>query len=131
MAARYDTIGRRLHGAGRRPGHVFPRTSSVGAVGEAERIVNVERGQALTKKVAKAGTLVAVEPSAVMIEQRPPDAAPVVQAGAEHLPFPAASFDAAIGILTVHHWSDLAQGLSGAPPGGASAGAADARSRRP
>lgn len=46
-----------------------------------------------------------------MIEQRPEDAAPVVQAVAEHLPFPSAFFDAALAILTVHHWSDPVAGL--------------------
>jgi SAM-dependent methyltransferase len=56
--------------------------------------------------------VVAVEPSAVMIEQRPDDAAPAVQAGAEHLPFASKGFDVALASLTVHHWGDLRQGLA-------------------
>ena len=54
----------------------------------------------------------AVEPSAVMIDQRLPSNAFVVQACAEELPFRDKSFDAAIAILTVHHWGDLRKGLA-------------------
>jgi SAM-dependent methyltransferase len=55
--------------------------------------------------------VVAVEPSAVMIAQRPPEAAPAVQARAEGLPFADRSFDAVMGVLTIHHWADRASGL--------------------
>jgi SAM-dependent methyltransferase len=56
--------------------------------------------------------VVAVEPSAVMIEQRPPGAAPAVQATAEQLPFADDSFDAAMAIITLHHWSDVPAGIA-------------------
>lgn len=46
-----------------------------------------------------------------MIEQRPPEAAPVVQGRAEHLPFRSGAFDAALAVLTLHHWSDTQAGL--------------------
>jgi SAM-dependent methyltransferase len=46
-----------------------------------------------------------------MIAQRPPGAAPVIQAGAEALPFEDDSFDAAMAVLTDHHWPDRAGGL--------------------
>ncbi len=52
----------------------------------------------------------ALEPSAEMIAQRPQGAAPVVQGHAEALPFADNSFDAAMAVLTVHHWTDKAQG---------------------
>jgi SAM-dependent methyltransferase len=55
--------------------------------------------------------VVALEPSAVMIAQRPPSAAPAVQGVAEALPFADRAFDVAMAILTVHHWSDRAAGL--------------------
>jgi SAM-dependent methyltransferase len=55
--------------------------------------------------------LTAVEPSEVMIAQRPPGAAPVVRAMAESLPFADGEFDAAMTIISDHHWSDRAQGL--------------------
>lgn len=56
--------------------------------------------------------VVAVEPSAVMLSQRPGGTAPAVCAGAEALPFRDDSFGAAMGVLTVHHWRDRARGLA-------------------
>jgi SAM-dependent methyltransferase len=47
-----------------------------------------------------------------MIAQRPVGAAPVVQGFAEGLPFGDKSFDAVLGVLTVHHWKDQTRGLS-------------------
>jgi SAM-dependent methyltransferase len=55
---------------------------------------------------------VAVEPSAVMLAQRAPGSAPAVQASAEALPFPDESFDAALAILTMHHWEDWRRGIA-------------------
>jgi SAM-dependent methyltransferase len=56
--------------------------------------------------------VVAVEPSEVMIAQRPPGAATAVRARAEELPFEDASFDAAMAVLSDHHWEDHARGLA-------------------
>jgi SAM-dependent methyltransferase len=47
-----------------------------------------------------------------MLRQRPAGAAPAVMAVAEDLPFGERSFDAAMAILTIHHWRDIAGGLS-------------------
>ena len=47
-----------------------------------------------------------------MRAQRPPGAAPVVDARAEALPFADDSFDAAMAILSDHHWEDHARGLA-------------------
>jgi SAM-dependent methyltransferase len=55
--------------------------------------------------------VVAVEPSSVMLQQRPPGAAPAAQAIAERLPFRDDAFDAAMAVLTVHHWSDPHAGM--------------------
>jgi SAM-dependent methyltransferase len=55
--------------------------------------------------------LIAVEPSAVMRGQRPADAAPCIAATADRLPFPDQSFDAAMAVLTDHHWPDPIAGL--------------------
>ena len=55
--------------------------------------------------------VVAVEPSAVMIAQRPAGAAPVVQAAAEALPFRTRSFDVVMAVFTVHHWTDQSTGF--------------------
>jgi hypothetical protein len=47
-----------------------------------------------------------------MIGQRPPGAAPAVQAVAERLPVADGSFDAALAVLTVHHWPDVELGFA-------------------
>jgi SAM-dependent methyltransferase len=46
-----------------------------------------------------------------MIRQRSSAAAHAIQASAEHLPFDDDAFDAAMAILTVHHWPDKEAGL--------------------
>jgi SAM-dependent methyltransferase len=56
--------------------------------------------------------VVAVEPSWVMIDQRRRHKAAIVQARAEALPFRQDTFDCAMAILTIHHWSDIERGLS-------------------
>jgi hypothetical protein len=55
--------------------------------------------------------VVALEPSAVMISQRPKSCAPVVHGVAEALPFGSHSFDVVMAILTVHHWQNRAVGF--------------------
>lgn len=56
-------------------------------------------------------TVLAVEPSAVMVGQRPAGAAPCVRGVAEALPLADGSVDAALAVLTLHHWTDLAAGV--------------------
>jgi SAM-dependent methyltransferase len=79
------------------------------ALGDARRVLNVGAGTGSYEPADR--WVVAVEPSQLMISQRPDEAAPVVQARAEHLPFNDTSFDAALAILTVHHWEDPVRGL--------------------
>jgi SAM-dependent methyltransferase len=55
--------------------------------------------------------VVAVEPSWRMIQQRS-GAVPVVCGIAEALPFRLGAFDAALAILTLHHWADWRRGLA-------------------
>ena len=47
-----------------------------------------------------------------MIRKRPPGSTPVVQASADALPFADDSFDAAMAVLTIHHWPDKPAGLA-------------------
>jgi SAM-dependent methyltransferase len=79
------------------------------ALGSARSVLNVGAGTGSYEPADREVT--AVEPSEVMIAQRPPGAAPVVRASAERLPFEDDSFDAAMAIITVHHWRDLPAGL--------------------
>ncbi len=79
------------------------------AIGDAETVVNVGAG---TGNYEPSDCIVvAVEPSETMLAQRAPSAAPAVRAFAEALPFRDDAFDVAMGVLTVHHWSDRARGL--------------------
>ncbi len=108
MAQLYDTIGRdyRMH---RRPD---PRVAAAitRALGDAATVVNVGAGAGSYEPDDR--RVVAVEPSAAMIAQRPAGSAPVVQASATDLPFGAAGFVAALAVLTVHHWPDSGHGLA-------------------
>ena len=80
------------------------------ALGTARTVVNIGAG---TGSYEPAGlTVAAVEPSPVMISQRPPGSAPVVRGYAEALPFADRRFDAALAVLTVHHWRSAAAGLA-------------------
>ena len=48
--------------------------------------------------------VIAIEPSDVMAAQRPPDRVPAINASAGRLPLRDQSVDAAMAILSVHHW---------------------------
>lgn len=73
-------------------------------------VVNVGAGAGSYEPTDR--TVLAVEPSAVMIAQRPATAAPAVRGRSERLPLSDRAFDAALAILTVHHWSDRRAGLA-------------------
>ncbi len=102
----YDEIGRSYR-LTRRADLRIAR-SIFAELGEAGTVVNVGAG---TGAYEPPQTVLAVEPSRVMIGQRPPGAAPVVQAVAEAIPLADKSVDAALAVLTVHHWGDVAAGL--------------------
>jgi SAM-dependent methyltransferase len=106
-AALYDRLGVG-YTTTRRPD---PRIAAAihAALGDAVSVVNVGAGAGAYEPEDR--KLVAIEPSRVMIAQRPPAAAPAIVAGAEALPLGDDSVDAAMAILTDHHWSDRARGL--------------------
>lgn len=109
--ALYDRIGT-SYGRFRQPD---PRIAAqIGAaLGSARTIIDVGAG---TGSYEPAGRrVIAVEPSEVMLAQRPADAAPAVRAVAEALPFPDHSFDAALAILTVHHTDGFGEAYWGRP----------------
>jgi SAM-dependent methyltransferase len=105
--AAYDAIGQG-YGVHRKPD---PRIAAAleRALGDSSRVVNIGAGTGSYEPAER--SVVAVEPSAVMIAQRPSGSAPCVQARAEALPFGNHSFDAAMAVLTTHHWTDAALGL--------------------
>jgi SAM-dependent methyltransferase len=79
------------------------------ALGDARTVVNVGAGAGSYEPRDR--DVLAVEPSRVMIAQRPAGTAPAVLAVAERLPFPDDSFDAAMAVITLHHWNDVDAGL--------------------
>jgi SAM-dependent methyltransferase len=104
----YDRIGG-TYGDVRRPDPRF-EAAIRRALGDARTVVNVGAGTGSYEPADLDVT--AVEPSAVMIAQRPAGAARAVQASAEALPFPDGSFDAALAVMTLHHWRDPEAGLA-------------------
>ena len=102
MTAAYDSIGIDYARLRQPDPRIAARIEA--AVGGARTILNVGAGTGSYEPARRAVT--ALEPSAEMIRQRPVGAAPAVQGVAEALPFPDQSFDAAMAVLTVHHWTD-------------------------
>jgi len=104
----YQSIGAG-YSAARRPDPRIQRLIDT-ALGDARSIVNVGAGTGNYEPADR--RVVAVEPSLAMIAQRRPGAAPATRAVAEALPFRDQTFEAALATFTLHHWTDLAGGLS-------------------
>jgi SAM-dependent methyltransferase len=89
-----------------------PRIEAVvhAALGDARSVLNVGAGAGSYEPADR--EVIAVEPSPVMIAQRPSGAAPAVEAVVEDLPFADNSVDAVMGVFTMQHWSDVDRGLA-------------------
>lgn len=80
------------------------------ALGDAKRVLNLGAGAGSYEPPDR--EVIAVEPSPVMIAQRPADAAPAIQGVAEDLPLEDGSVDATMGVFTMQHWDDVDRGLA-------------------
>lgn len=98
--ADYERIGRG-YAVLRRPD---PRLAGLlaAALGGARSVVDVGAGTGSYEPADR--HVVAIEPSDVMAAQRPPELAPALRLSAAELPLRDASVDAAMAVLTVHHW---------------------------
>jgi len=105
-SATYDTIGC-AYSRHRRPDPRIAR-QLWSALGSARSVLDVGAGTGSYEPADR--RVVAVDNSAVMLGQRPHDAAPGVQARADALPFADGAFDATMAIFTIHHWSDPGRG---------------------
>ena len=103
----YDRIGRTYTSTR----HADPRIAAAiwAALGDARTVLNVGAGAGSYEPADR--QVVALEPSPVMIAQRPAGAARVVRGSAEELPFEDGSFDAVMSVLSDHHWTDRDRGL--------------------
>ncbi len=80
------------------------------ALGDAKLVLNIGAGAGSYEPHDR--EVIAVEPSPVMIAQRPADAAPAIQATAKSLPLGDKSVDATMGVFTMQHWDDVDRGLA-------------------
>jgi SAM-dependent methyltransferase len=80
------------------------------ALGDARTVLNVGAGTGSYEPRDR--WVLALEPSATMRAQRPPDAAPCLAGSAESIPLDDDSVDAAMACVTIHHWQDRAAGLA-------------------
>jgi SAM-dependent methyltransferase len=107
-SARYDTIGLGYSVTRREDARIAAAIH--GALGAARSVVNVGAGTGSYEPRDR--QVVAIEPSDVMAAQRPPELAPALRATARDLPLRDASVDAAMAVLTIHHWdSDQERGV--------------------
>ncbi|HEY7638327.1 MAG TPA: class I SAM-dependent methyltransferase [Steroidobacteraceae bacterium] len=100
--ARYDTIG---HGYSqtRREDPRF-RARIHAALADARTVANVGAGAGAYEPADR--HVIAIEPSDVMAAQRPSHLAPAIRASADNLPLRDRSVDAAMALLSVHHWDE-------------------------
>ncbi len=107
MSALYDRIGRSYVATRAED----PRIAAAihAELADARTVLNVGAGSGSYEPRDR--EVCAIEPSAVMRAQRPPGAAPCIDARAEALPFADGSFDATMAVLSDHHWEDRLAGL--------------------
>lgn len=103
----YDRIGRGYAETRRADPRIAQQV--VHALAGARTVLNVGAGAGSYEP--ETAYVVAVEPSREMVAQRR-SGAPVVRGVAEALPFAAGAFDAAMAVLTMHHWPDWRAGVA-------------------
>ena len=99
---RYDRIGSQYAATRSEDPRIAAQIHA--ALGGARTVVNVGAGAGSYEPRDR--RVIAVEPSEVMIAQRDPGLPPAIRSGAYPLPLEDRSVDAAMAILTIHHWDE-------------------------
>ena len=102
LGTRYERIGHGYARLRRQDPRIAERIDA--ALAGARTVVNVGAGAGSYEPRDR--YVIAVEPSDVMAAQRPPELPPAISATAGRLPLRDGSVDAAMAILTIHHWDD-------------------------
>ena len=100
--ARYETIGHEYASTRREDPHLRDRI--LACLGDSKSVVNVGAGAGSYEPSDR--YVIAVEPSDVMAQQRPDHRVPALRGSAYPLPLRDNSVDAAMAVVTVHHWDD-------------------------
>ncbi len=107
-AFNYDQLGQEYSGHRRTEPRIAAFIET--ALANAKTVLNVGAGAGSYEPADR--YVVAVEPSAVMREQRLRNGkVPALNAKGDALPFDDNSFDAAMAMVTIHHWPDIGKGL--------------------
>ena len=99
-STRYDGIGGGYADFRREDPELLARIEQ--SLGDARSVVNVGAGAGSYEPRGR--RVFPVEPSEVMAKQRPPDRGPAIRGVADALPFHDQSVDAAMSVLSLHHW---------------------------
>jgi SAM-dependent methyltransferase len=99
---RYETIGAGYARTRREDPRLRARIHA--ALGDARTVVNVGAGTGSYEPLDR--HVIAIEPSDVMAAQRPRTLAPALRGTAGELPLRDGAVDAAMAILTIHHWDE-------------------------
>jgi SAM-dependent methyltransferase len=105
--AAYDQIGRTYAKTRQADPRIAARIEE--ALKDAESLVNVGAGAGSYEPTDL--HVIPVEPSREMISQRRPGAAGAILGSAERLPLPDKVAEAAMAILSIHHWDDPQRGV--------------------
>ena len=100
LGTRYERIGHGYARLRREDPRIAARIAA--ALGDARTVANVGAGAGSYEPRDR--YVIAIEPSDVMAAQRPPELPPAIRATAGRLPLRDDSVDAAMAILTIHHW---------------------------
>src|SRR3954452_10823479 len=107
VAPRYDRIGDGYARTRREDPRIAARVHA--ALGGARTVVNVGAGAGSYEPADR--EVIAIEPSEAMAAQRPSPLVPATLARAEALPLADGSLDAAMAVVTIHHWTEPRTGI--------------------